>query len=55
MASAVVRAYRGGPEVWGRSRQWGPGAKPLVGVMEALPPEADDILLLTYLILMLKM
>ena len=41
MASAGARAYMG---VWGRSPQWGPGAKPLVGGQGAKPPEADDIL-----------
>jgi hypothetical protein len=42
--------------VWGRSPQCGSGAKPLVGGKGVSPPpEADDILLLTDLILMLKM
>jgi hypothetical protein len=40
MASAGARAYRG---VWGLCPQWGPGAKPLVRVRGAKPPEADDI------------
>jgi hypothetical protein len=43
--------YSGG---LGAEPQWGPGAKPLVGGQGASPPEADDILLLTDLILMLK-
>jgi len=34
MASAGARAYSG---VWGLSLQWGPGAKPLVGVKGASP------------------
>jgi hypothetical protein len=34
MASAGARAYRG---VWGLCPQWGPGAKPLVGVRGRSP------------------
>jgi hypothetical protein len=51
MASAVARAYSGG---LGLCPQWGPGLCPWWG-SGAKPPEADDILLLTDLILMLKM
>jgi hypothetical protein len=52
MASAVARAYSGGlgapPPVGSRGEAPGGG-------QGASPPEADDILLLTDLILMLKM
>jgi len=39
MASAGARAYSG---VWGLSPQWGPEAKPLVGVRGLCPAEADE-------------
>jgi hypothetical protein len=52
MASAVARAYSGGlgavPPVGSRGKAPGGGSGGLC------PPEADDILLLTDLILMLK-
>jgi len=41
MASAERDPIMG---VWGLEPQWGPGAKPLVGVQGASPPEADEIL-----------
>ena len=42
MPSAGARGYMG---VWGRSPQWGPGAKPLVrGSGGRSPPEAGDFL-----------
>ena len=40
MASAVCEPITG---VWWQSPQRGPGAKPLVGVRGAKPPEAEKI------------